>query len=528
MRLSGRAWSRTLRAIHGKRVYCYNRFMPASLLETPSLDRSSALRAARVSLPVLPEAAAFNFKEASVAAAGNEQLKASINNAVLRQHTARQSRMLELPDSDKLRSLAGDIKQHALDYLDYYLEQLVNNVRKNGGHVHFAADADEARRVILQIAKDADCTRVIKSKSMVSEEVNLAQVMELAGLDVVETDLGEFIVQIDHDKPSHLVAPIVHKNKASIAKLFSDYFGTPYNDDPNALCNQAREYLRDKFRKSDFGMTGGNFLVAESGLVCSVENEGNQRQSVSTPRVLVAMVGIEKIVPRMADLAVMLKLLTRSATGAPITIYNNIYGGPRGAGEKDGPEEFHLVLVDNGRSEILQSEEYRETLRCIRCGACLNACPIYRKIGGHAYGSVYPGPIGALITPLFEGLDKYKDLPQASSLCGACYEACPVKINIPRHLVNMRRDINRRHLNSIFERAIYGTWAWSLKSPFMYGVITTLQKWDLRRRAGGSGWVRKLPLFGKGWTQVRDMPAPAKKTFHQMWKKRPADAGKSE
>ena len=214
-----------------------------------------------LTLPVLPAEPAFDFGSASVAAAGNEKLKASINNAVLRQHTARQLRVLELPDADKLRKLAGDIKQHALDHLDYYLEQLVTNVRKNRGHVHFAADADEARRVILQITREAECTRVIKSKSMVSEEIHLAQIMEAAGLDVVETDLGEFIVQIDHDKPSHLVAPIVHKDKASIAKLFSEYFGTPYNDDPNALCNQARAYLRDKFRSSDLGITGGNRTV---------------------------------------------------------------------------------------------------------------------------------------------------------------------------------------------------------------------------------------------------------------------------
>lgn len=486
---------------------------------SPSLVEPTA-RPPLLTLPVLPAEPDFDFKSVSVAAAGNEKLKASINNAVLRQHTARQMRVLELPDSDKMRSLAGDIKQHALDHLDYYLEQFVNNVRKNRGHVHFALDADEARRAVLQIAADADCSRVIKSKSMVSEELNLAHVMEAAGLDVVETDLGEFIVQIDHDKPSHLVAPIVHKDKASIAKLFSEYFGTPYNDDPNALCNQARAYLRDKFRTSDLGLTGGNFLVAETGMICSVENEGNQRQSVSTPRVMIAIVGIEKVVPRMADLAVMLKLLTRSATGAPITIYNNIYGGPRGPGEKDGPEEFHIILVDNGRTDILASEEYRETLRCIRCGACLNACPIYRKIGGHAYGSVYPGPIGALITPLFQGVEKYKDLPQASSLCGACYEACPVKINIPKHLVNLRRDIAKNHFNHWFERTVYKMWAWSLKSPFLFAVSSTMQKIDLRRRAAGTGWVKKLPFPGGGWTQIRDMPAPAKKTFHQMWKRR--------
>jgi L-lactate dehydrogenase complex protein LldF len=488
--------------------------MSFSLQTQPKLDENTR--------EFLDQAAAakFDFHSVSVKAAGDEQLKRSINNAVLRQYTGRQLCLTELPDAGKLRTLAGEIKQHAIDNLDYYLEQLATNVRKNGGHVHFASTADDARRIILDIAKQTKATRVIKSKSMVSEEINLAHVMEAAGLDVVETDLGEFIVQISHDKPSHLVAPIVHKDKASIAKLFSEYFGTPYCDEPDALCGQARTYLRDKFRKADFGITGGNFLVAETGHLCCVENEGNQRQSVTTPRVLLSLVGIEKVVPRMVDLAVMLKLLARSATGQPITIYTNIFGGPRTPGEKDGPEEFHLVLIDNGRSEILASEEYRETLRCIRCGACLNACPIYRKIGGHAYGSVYPGPIGALITPLFQGLGNFKDLPQASSLCGACYEACPVKINIPRHLINMRRDIVNTKLNGFLERRVYRWWAWAMKSRSLYGLIGNLQKWDLRRRAHGTGWIEKLPKVAAGWTQVRDMPAPAKKTFHQMWKKR--------
>src|SRR5688572_327013 len=433
----------------------------------------------------LEQAAAspFDFHKVSVKAAGDERLKRSVGNAVLRQYTGRQLIMTELPDPDGLRALAGEIKQHALDYLDYYLKQVQENVGKRGGHVHFAANGEEARRIILDIVHKAGCKRVIKSKSMVSEEINLAHVMEAAGLDVVETDLGEFIVQISHDKPSHLVAPIVHMDRQSIAQLFSEYFKTPYNDDPQALTMQARAYLRDKFRQADFGMTGGNFLVAETGDVCCVENEGNQRQSVTTPRVLLSLVGIEKVVPRMVDLAVMLKLLARSATGQPITIYTNIFGGPRGPGEKDGPEEFHLVLMDNGRTEILAHPEYRETLRCIRCGACLNACPIYRKIGGHAYGSVYPGPIGALITPLFQGLKEFKDLPQASTLCGACYEACPVKINIPKHLISMRRDIVNSHLNGRGERVLYRMWGWAMKSPLLYGAMGKLQKWDLRRRA---------------------------------------------
>jgi L-lactate dehydrogenase complex protein LldF len=494
-------------------------------------DSSSSSLREPVAIPVKPGSATaeflqeaqhslFDFHGVSSKNAVNVRLKNSVNKATLHQYTQRQQVMPDLPDADGLRTLAGDIKQHAIEHLDYYLEQLKANVERNGGQVHFAAKADDARRIILDIAKRAKCTRVIKSKSMASEEIELAHTMEHMGMDVVETDLGEFIVQIAKDKPSHIVAPIIHLDTAQIAETFSRHFGTPYNDDPKSLADQARLHLRDKFRHADLGMTGGNFLVAETGHICVVENEGNARQSITTPRVLVSLVGIEKVVPRLADLAVMLKLLARSATGQPMTIYTSIFGGPRRAGEKDGPEEFHLVLLDNGRSEILASPEYRETLRCIRCGACLNACPVYRKIGGHSYGYVYSGPIGALITPLFKGLGNYKDLPQASSLCGACYEACPVKINIPQHLINLRRDIVKQRINGRAERFVYRMWAKSLRSPLMYKLTGVFQKWDLRRRAKGTGWVKKMPSVAAGWTQVRDLPAPAKRTFHQMWKKR--------
>ncbi|MBC7783928.1 MAG: iron-sulfur cluster-binding protein [Burkholderiales bacterium] len=458
----------------------------------------------------------FNFDKVSVDSSRNERLKRAIDNAVVRNDKGRQLKMLELPDSDRIRTLAGDIKQHTLDYLDYYLIQFTANVEKRGGQVHFASDGEHAKQIILDIVSSASVKRIIKSKSMVSEEIELAHVMEAAGLDVVETDLGEFIVQIDHDKPSHIVTPIIHKDKESIAKLFSEYFGTPYNDDPEALTAQARVYLRDKFRKADLGMTGGNFLVAETGDVVTVENEGNARQSMTTPRVLISLVGIEKLVPRMLDLSVMLKLLARSATGQTMTIYSSVFGGTRSAGETDGPEAAHVVLIDNGRTEILASEEYRETLRCIRCGACLNACPIYRKIGGHSYGSVYPGPIGALITPLMQGLEQYKDLPNASSLCGACYEACPVKINIPKHLINLRRDVVKREINHPVERLIYRAYAWAMGRPWRYRLASWGQKTTLRL-IGHKGFVRRLPFPGGGWTQVRDMPEPAKKTFRQLW-----------
>jgi L-lactate dehydrogenase complex protein LldF len=463
--------------------------------------------------------AAGDFRSLSASAAADERLINAIGANTMRQYEGRRERMLELPDPDGLRSLAGEIKQHTLDHLDYYLEQFESSTQRNGGRVHFANDGAAARRIIADIAKQAGCTRVIKSKSMASEEIELAQHLEAAGLDLVETDLGEFILQIGHEKPSHLVAPVMHKDRASIATLFSEYFKTPYNDDPPTLTAQARIFLRDKFRHADLGITGGNFLVAETGQVCVVENEGNARQSITTPRVLVSLVGIEKFIPRLSDLAVMLKLLARSATGQRMTVYTSIFGGPRQGGEKDGPEEFHIVLLNNGRTEILASD-YRETLRCIRCGACLNACPVYRKIGGHAYGGVYAGPIGALITPLFQGLEKFSDLPQASSLCGACYEVCPVKINIPKHLINLRRDISKRHINSAWERFFFRVWAWGMKSPLGYYLLCTMQKFDLRRRAHKTGWIRSLPRFAAGWTLVRDMPAPARRTFHQIWKDR--------
>jgi L-lactate dehydrogenase complex protein LldF len=463
----------------------------------------------------------FDFQGVSSRNAVNARLKRAVNKATLHQYAQRQARMPELPDPDGLRDLAGRIKQHTIENLDYYLEQLKANVERNGGHVHFAATAADARRIIMEIADGRGCRRVIKSKSMASEEIELAHLMESRGMDVVETDLGEFIVQIGKDKPSHIVAPIIHKDTAQIAEILCAHFGREYCEDPKTLADYARAHLRNKFRRADLGMTGGNFLVAETGHVCVVENEGNARQSITTPKILVSLVGIEKVVPRLADLGVMLKLLARSATGQAMTVYTSFFGGPRRPGEKDGPEEFHLVLMDNGRSEILASEEYRETLRCIRCGACLNACPVYRKVSGHAYGYVYSGPIGALITPLFKGLGNYKDLPQASSLCGACYEACPVKINIPQHLINLRRDMVNTKIAGVMERLVYRLWASGLRSPLMYRVIGALQKWDLRRRAKGTGWVQRLPKVAAGWTQIRDMPAPAKKTFKQMWRRRP-------
>lgn len=473
----------------------------------------------RVNLPLAAggDLVPYPFGRHADEAARNERLKAAVNNAVVKNDRGRMARMTELPDADAMRMLAGEIKQHTLDHLDYYLLQLKDAVESRGGKVHLARTGDDAKRIILEICEQENIRSIIKSKSMASEEIELGHEFEKRGYDTVETDLGEFIVQIDHDKPSHIVTPIIHKDLRSIAELFSAYFKTPYNDDPLFLTKQARLHLRDKFRRADLGMTGGNFIVAETGDVCVVENEGNARQSTTSPRVLISLVGIEKLVPNLESLAVMLKLLARSATGQPMTVYTSLFGQPRIADERDGPESFHLVLMDNGRSEILASEEYRETLRCIRCGACLNACPIYRSIGGHSYGSVYPGPIGALITPLFKGLHNFSDLPKASSLCGACYDACPVKINIPKHLINLRRDMNSRGITGPIEKSIYRMYAFMMNGTGRYKLANLMQK--SLRMVSKDGYIRWVPPPGSGWTRVRDLPAPSRKSFRQWWAK---------
>lgn len=463
--------------------------------------------------------AAMSFRAASSVAVTDRRQRLAIANAVLKQYSGRRERWGELPDVQGLRELAGKIKQHALDYLDYYLDQLKANVEKRGGVVHFAETAEDARRIVMGIVRDNGCRRIIKSKSMVSEEVDLTRHMEQAGLDVAETDLGEFIAQIARERPSHIVGPIIHMDRQAIAGHFFRYFAEECDDDPVLLTMRARTHLREKFRRADLGMTGGNFLIAETGQVCVVENEGNARHSTTGPRILVSMVGIEKVVPRLDDLAVMLKLLGRSSTGQPMTVYTNLFGGTRAVGEKDGPEQFHLVLVDNGRSRILAGE-YREALRCIRCGACLNACPVYRTIGGQAYGHVYSGPIGAVITPLMNTLAEHADLPRASSLCGICAEVCPVKIDLPNLLLKLRRDLVAGGHTSWRDRMLYRLWAWSNMTPFRYRMAAWLQRRSLRKLADGDGFVNSAPGVAAAWTISRDLPAPAARSFRQLWARR--------
>jgi len=350
---------------------------------------------------------------------------------------------------DSLRRLAGEIKQHAIENLTTLLPLAEEKLKANGAQVHWAVDAAAACRQVLEIMQQRGATRIVKAKTMVSEEIGLAPFLESRGMECLETDLGEFIVQIDHDHPSHIVRPIIHKNRREIAASFEREGLGAYDDNPEVITRRARAFMRKKFMAADVGMTGANFLVAESGRLVVVTNEGNSRFSLAGPKCHIALVGIEKVIPRDRDLAVFLNLLARSATAQNLTAYTEFISGPRAAGQADGPEEMHVIFVDNGRTDVLASD-CREILRCIRCGACMNVCPVYRQVSGHAYRSTYPGPVGSVLSPLLAGehfLEK-ADLPKASSLCGACNEVCPVNIPIPDLLLRLRDKGKREGASS--------------------------------------------------------------------------------
>ncbi|MBI3407158.1 MAG: iron-sulfur cluster-binding protein [Planctomycetes bacterium] len=420
-----------------------------------------------------------------------------------------------LSDSDKLRDHAKLIKEHTLAHLDRYLEQLEDSVKKLGGHVHWAATAEDARQIVVQIARQANCTKAVKSKSMTSEEMHLNPALEKAGIEVTETDFGEFIIQAAGERPSHLVAPAVHHTRESVAAILSRHLGEQLSDDPQALALTGRRVLRERFYQADLGITGANFAVAETGTIVLVTNEGNGRLTTTCPRVHVALMGLEKVIPRFGDLPVFLKLLARAATGQTLSIYTTLITGPRRDGELDGPEEFHLVILDNGRSKILATP-FRESLQCIRCGACLNVCPVYRRVGGHAYGGVYSGPIGSILTPLYDSVSQNPHLPHASSLCGACQAACPVRINIPHMLIGLR-ELQHQFKPGRWESLAYGFWKQVLCRPWMYRLALKGARMFTRFFAK-EGWLSRLPGPGANWTAMRDFPAPAAKAFRDRWK----------
>ena len=466
------------------------------------------------------------FVEEAARALEDSTLRAALNNASVGQNDAMRAAFREVPDPRALRATAAAIKDHALANLDRYLGQLADNVERRGGKVHWALTGQEATRIVGQIAADAGATRLVKAKSMTTEEIRLNHHLEAQGIEVVETDLGELIVQLGDDRPGHIVGPAIHWTKQQIGTLFENKLGMPPTDDPHVMARTARDALREKFRTADMGLIGVNFAVAETGTVVLCTNEGNGRYSVSRPRILGAVMGMEKLIPRMSDLAVFLKLLGRSGTGQRITVYTSLTTGPRADDETDGPEEFHLVILDNGRSRILDSD-YAETLRCIRCGACLNACPVYRKVGGHAYGTTYMGPIGKLLTPLYEGLAPFLDLPQASSLCGACLEVCPVAIDMPEMLIRMRADLNRAGHVPWRQRFAMKAWAWTLRRKWTYALVNRIQRFCGRVLAK-DGWIGKAPGPVAGWTEARDLPAPARESFRTLWTRRGDDPKPTE
>lgn len=418
---------------------------------------------------------------------------------------------------EEARNRAAHIKRDAIEHLDQYLEQFEANLKKNGGHVHWAETADDAVRIIIEIGKKAGVSHTVKSKSMATEEVHLNDALEKAGIEPVETDLGEYICQLRHEPPYHFVTPVMHLTTKDIADTFVRQLHIPRTEVPEELANIAREKLRQQFVTAVMGITGANFLVADAGMIAITENEGNARLSFSMPDVHVALVGIEKIVPRLADLATLWPMLATSGTGQHLTCYNSLIGGPRREGETDGPGEFHVILMDNGRTKLLADPEQREAAQCIRCGACLNVCPIFKSVGGHSYDTTYQGPIGSVITPHLRGLKDWKHLSYASSLCGNCTEVCPVRIDIHHHLLRNRRNAVTAHFTTWSERFAFRMWMKGMKSPFLYRMLGRFARvgqffYDVFRL--DKGWI-PTPL--DGWTKSRALPRIAKRSFHDWW-----------
>lgn len=422
-----------------------------------------------------------------------------------------------LQGSSDVRERARGIKDDALAELDQHLVTLEASVQARGGHVHWADDGAAACDIVRGILQRCGAKKVVKSKSMTSEEIHLNHALEEAGVKVVETDFGEYIIQVAGHRPSHIVGPALHLSAKDVAQILTPEAEEPLPAEREPLAAFARRKLRSEFATADAGITGANFAVAETGTIVLVSNEGNARLTTTLPRVHIAIMGMEKVIPRWSDLPFFLKVLARAATGQKLSVYTSLVTGPRRPGELEGPEEFHLIILDNGRSRILGGP-LRESLFCIRCGACLNACPIYRNVGGHSYGGVYSGPIGAVLTPLYDGLAANHHLPQASSLCGACQAACPVKIHIPELLVKLRQQLHEVPGElSWGERLAYRLWACVVRSPWAYRCATWFASRIVGRWARRTGWFRKLPGPLHAWTDKRDFPAPAPQRFRDWW-----------
>ena len=462
------------------------------------------------------------FKGNAKAALGDRDLQNALKFVEVNFIARRQEVADRLPEFEALRDAARDIKDHTLAYLDLYLEAYERRMTEQGGNVHYAVTAEDARNIILDICRKLGARAVTKGKSMVAEEIGLNDFLDANGIAAVETDLGEYIIQLRHEMPSHIIAPAVHLTKAQIEGDFrrahSDLPRERNLEEPTSLLAEARSVLREKFLAADVGITGANFLVAETGSSVIVTNEGNGDLTATLPRAHIVLASIEKVVPTLEDLAQLLRVLARSATGQEMSVYTTLTTGPRRAGDLDGPAEYHVVLLDNGRSAMLGGE-FRDMLRCIRCGACMNHCPVYHAVGGHAYGWVYPGPMGAVLTPALIGIDQARDLPNASTFCGRCEEVCPVRIPLPKMMRSWREREFERHLSPAVARWALAFWALFAKRARLYRFATAVAARLMALAARGRGRFRHLPL-ASGWTRHRDFAAPQGATFQSQWQAR--------
>lgn len=465
------------------------------------------------------ELRAQDFKVRAAKSLANPHLRQALANLRKRMVNGRVAAVAELDNFEQIREAAKQVRDNALAHLDFLLEEFERNATARGTKVHWAETPEDMNRIVLEIAKAANVRKVIKSKSMLGEESGLNGYLQAGGVEVRETDLGEYIIEQSGDVPSHIIAPAIHRTKDEVSDLFHERHNLPRKTDISELTREAREMLRPHFLTADMGITGANFLVAETGTTMIVTNEGNGRMSTTLPRVHVAIAGIEKVLPTLEDVSFILRLLTRSATAQSISNYLSFTTGPRQAGDTDGPEEFHVVIVDSGRTKVLGSE-LREALRCIRCGACMNHCPVYQNIGGHPYGWVYPGPIGSVLTPAYAGLERALDLPHAATFCNQCGVVCPVKIPLPDLMRKLREQQIDRNLRPGGERLGLRIWAWAATRPTVYAFVTRIAARVGRMMGGVDKRIRSLPGGGAEWTAQRDLPAPSGKTFRELYASR--------
>ncbi len=465
------------------------------------------------------QSTAHSFKQNAAKAVQDPQLKRSMNHVREGFINKRAKARARLPEFEELRDAARDIKNHTLEHLDFYLERFEEKVLESGGQVHWCPTTGDARAKILEICRSAGARTVTKGKSMIGEEIAINAHLEAHGITPVETDLGEYIIQLRHEPPSHIIAPAVHLTKDLIEADFrATHTHLPADrplSEPSQLVNEARQVLRQRYLDADVGITGANFLIAETGSTVIVTNEGNGDLTQSLPKVHIVIASLEKVVPTLEDASTILRVLARSATGQEFSTYTTFSTGPRRAEDPDGPEEFHVVLLDNGRSAMLGSE-FQEVLRCIRCGACMNHCPIYHAVGGHAYGWVYPGPIGSVLTPGLIGVDEAGQLPNASTFCGRCESVCPMRIPLPRMMRHWREREFERHLTPPAVRRWLKLWAFLARRPALYQFVTGIDMRVLGALGRRKGRFRKMPL-ASGWTAHRDLPAPQGRTFQQLW-----------